>query len=192
MQFIAFALPDIISSVSKGTKTGSENLQETEEHRHFRSVSIGSILVQRTTATPSIIVGNLQSNLTITETFRRTILRHSVAVTRVAVHADALPLLDAGFFLVSIFGSTEVSFFGLEVSVHANDGHGVGGVAVVAADGPVATLPHAVSHFCQMEFVQQVLVEAGVLVNCMVLRVTIARNVSGAVGEMNMGSLRSC
>lgn len=85
----------------------------------------------------------------------------------------------------------EVAFFGLEVSMHADDGHGVGGVAVVAADRPVATFPHAVSHFCQMEFVQQILVEAGVLVNCVVLRVTIARNVSRAVGELSMVSLRS-
>lgn len=71
-------------------------------------------------------------------------LGHGIAVARVTVHAHALPVL-AACTLVAVLAGPEVSFFVLEVSVHPDDGHGVGGVAVVTPDGSVAPFAHAVT-----------------------------------------------
>lgn len=73
-----------------------------------------------------------------------------------------------------------------EISVHAYDGHGVGGVAVVSPDGPVTPLTHAVSNLGQVELVQQVLVEARVLVDCVVLAVTVTWQLCWPVVELNL------
>lgn len=74
----------------------------------------------------------------------------------------------------------------LEVSVHANDCHCVGGVAVVPPDRPVTRLTHAVTNLGQVEFVQQVLVEAGVLVDCVVLTITITWHLCWPVVKLNL------
>lgn len=74
----------------------------------------------------------------------------------------------------------------LEVSVHADDGHGVGGIAVVAPDRSVTGLAHAVTHLGQVELVEQVLVEAGVLVDRVILAVTVTWNLCWPVVELNL------
>lgn len=68
----------------------------------------------------------------------------------------------------------------------ANDCHGVGGVTVVAADGSVSTLTHAVTHFGEVQLVQQVLVETRVFVDSVVLTVAVARDVGGASVKLNV------
>lgn len=70
--------------------------------------------------------------------------------------------------------------------MEADDRHGVGGVAVVAADGPVSALAHAVAHFGEVQLVQQVLVETRIFVDSVVLTVAVAGDVGGAGVELNV------
>lgn len=109
---------------------------------------------------------------------------HSVAVACVAVHTDPLALWDLVF--VAVLRSAEIRVSGFELAVEADDRHGVGGVAVVAADGPVSALAHAVAYFGEVQLVQQVLVETGVFVDSVVLTVAIAGDMGGASVELNM------
>lgn len=111
-------------------------------------------------------------------------LRYGVAVAGVTVHTNALPLLARAF--VAILTDTEVSVFLLELSVQPDDGHGVGGVAVVAPYRSVAAFTHTVADLGQVEFVQQVLVEARVLVDRVVLGVAITWCLCWSVVELNL------
>lgn len=109
---------------------------------------------------------------------------HSVAVACVAVHTDPLTLWDLVF--VAVLRSAEIRVSGFELAVEADDSHGVGGVAVVAADGPVSALTHAVAYFGKVQLVQQVLVETGVFVDSVVLTIAVAGDMGGASVELNM------
>lgn len=176
-------IPDIISTVSEGAKAGGENLQELEQCGNFRFIRIGSVLLYRAAVASSVLLGHLQVHFSVSEAiFGGAVLGHGVAVACVAVHADPLALQH----LVSVHRCTEIRVSGLELAMEADDGHGVGGVAVVAADGPVSALAHAVAHFGQVQLVQQVLVETRVFVDSVVLTVAVAGGVGGAVAELNV------
>lgn len=176
------SLPDVIASMGKGAEAGSEDLEKPEELRDLRAVPVLPILLQRAAAAASVLLSHLQSHLCFPQALRSPVLGHSVAVASVAVHADTLLLLLCTLVLAGV----ELALFGPEVPVHADDGHGVRGVAVVAADGSVACLPHAVAYLGKVELVQQVLVEARVLVHSVVLAVTVAGDVGWAVAELHI------
>lgn len=113
--------------------------------------------------------------------------RHGIAVAGVTVHAHALPFLPTRpRAFLGVFAKTQLSLFVLEFSMHANDGHGVRSVTVVAPDRSVAPLPHAVTDLGQVELVQQVLVETGVLVDCVVLAVTVTWHLWCSVVELRV------
>lgn len=140
-------IPDVISTVSEGTKASGENLQELEQHGHFRFIRLSPVLLQRAAVASSVLLRHLEGHLAVSEAiFGGAMLSHSVAVACVAVHADPLALLH----LVSVLRGAKIRVSGLELAMEANDGHGVGGVAVVAADGPFSTLAHAVAHFSEV------------------------------------------
>lgn len=73
-----------------------------------------------------------------------------------------------------------------EVSMHANDSHGVGSVAVVAPDWSLTSLTHAVTNLSEVELVQEVLIKTGIFVNCVILAVTITGNLCWPVVELNL------
>lgn len=180
--------------MSEGAKAGSENLQELEQRGNLRFVRLSPILLQRAAVASSVLLRHLKSHLSIPKAILRgTVLSHSVAVARVAIHADPLALLH--LVLVSILGGTEIRVSNLKLTVETDDGHSVGGVAVVTADGPVSALAHAVTHFGKVKLVQQVLVETRIFVDSVVLTVAVAGGVAGnLVGasiEMNMNRFRS-
>lgn len=112
-------------------------------------------------------------------------LCYGVAVAGVAVHANALPVLPRAF--ITVLAGADVSISLPELPVQPDDGHGVGGVAVVASYGPVSSFSHAVANLGQVELVQQVLVETRVLVDCVVLGVAISWCLCGSVVELILG-----
>lgn len=109
---------------------------------------------------------------------------HSIAVACVTIHTHTLPVLTS--HLVTIFAGTEISIFMLEFSVHTDDGHGVGGIAVVAPYRSVSSFTHAVTNLCQMELVQKVFVETRVFVDCVVLDVTVILYLRCPVVELDL------
>ena len=168
------SIPNVVSSMGEGSEAGSENLQELEESWDFWLVGLQAVFIQRALAATCILLPNFYRHLTLSQALRCCVLCHSIAVAGVTVHTYPLPLLSARrWALVTIVSGTEVRLFMLEFSVHADDGHSVGGVAVVAPDWSVIPLAHAVADFGQVELVQEVLVEAGVLVDRVVLAVTV-------------------
>lgn len=131
-----------------------------------------------------VFFAQLHGHVTLSQVLRRGVLRNGVAVAGVAVHANALPLLPGAF--IAILAGADVPVSLLELSVQADDGHGVGGVAVVAPHRSVASFAHAVADLGQVELVQQVLVEAGVLVYGVVLGVAVSGRLCCSVVELNL------
>lgn len=176
--------------MGEGSEAGREDLEELEEGGHFRPVRIVPVVVQRAVAASCALLRHFQGHVGLSQSVGSRVLCHGVAVARVTVHAHALPLLTPGSRdLVGFLVRAVLPFFVLEVSAHADDGHGVGGVAVVASDrpvAPVAPLSHAVADLGQVELVQQVLVEAGVLVDCVVLAVAVTWNLRRPVVELDL------
>lgn len=171
--------------MSEGAEAGGENLQELEQHGNFRFILLSPILLQRSVVASCVLLGQLHGHFSFSDAvFGGSVLSHSVAVARVAVHADSLALLH--LLLVPILAGTEIRVAGLELAVEADDGHCVGGVAVVAANGPVSGLAHAVAHFSKVQLVQQVLVKTRVFVDSVVLTIAITGDVRGTVVKLNM------
>ncbi|KAJ8393934.1 hypothetical protein AAFF_G00054670 [Aldrovandia affinis] len=165
------------------TQTRGEDLQELEEQRDLGPIARGPVIPQRTR--------DLQRHLALPWPLHRTLLGHGVAVAGVTVDAHAPPVLRAGWPL-RVLAGPELALAGPEVSVHAADGHGVRCVAVVAADGPLARLAHAVAHLGQVQLVQQLLVQARVLVHCVVLAVAVTGDVGRAVAELDLTPALDC
>lgn len=159
-------------------------MEELEENGDFWLVRLGSIFLQGALAALCVFFTQLNGHVALPQAFRRCVLRHSVAVAGVTVHADAFPLRAGAF--VGILARAEVSVFLLEFPVQPDDGHGVGGVAVVAPYWAVSPLAHTVTDLGQVELVQQVLVEARVLVDCVVLGVAITWWLCWSVAELNL------
>lgn len=170
--------------MGKGTEAGGEDLEELEEDGDFRLVRLGSVFLQGALAALCVLFTHLNGHVALPQAFRRRVLRHGVAVAGVTVHADAFPLRAGAF--VGILARAEVSVLLLELPVQPDDGHGVGGVAVVAPYRSVPPLAHTVADLGQVELVQQVLVEARVLVDRVVLGVAVTWCLCWSVAELNM------
>lgn len=98
-------IPDIISTMSEGAKAGGKDLQELEQHGHFRFICLCPVLFQRAAVASSVFLRHLEGHFYISQAiFGGAVLRHSVAVARVAVHSDPLALLH----LVPILRGTEI------------------------------------------------------------------------------------
>lgn len=176
--------PHIVPAVGKGSKAGCEDLEELEENGDFWLVCFQSILLQRALAALCIFFAQFNGHISLSQALRRRVLCNSVAVAGVAVHTNTLPVLPRAF--ITILAGAEVSVSLLELSVQPDDGHGVGGVAVVAPHGSVTSFAHAVTNLGQVELVQQVLVETGVLVDCVVLGVAMRWRLRWSVAELNL------
>lgn len=170
--------------MSEGAKTSSKNLQELEQNGNFWFIRLSPVLLHSSNAVS--FFSHLRDHFSLSDAiFGGSVLSNSIAVACVAVHADPLAFLH--LVLISILAGTEIRIPGFELTVEADDGQSVGGVAVVAADGPVSALAHAVAHFGKVQLVQQVLVETRVFVDSVVLTVAITGGVGGAVIKLNVG-----
>lgn len=159
-------------------------MEELEENGDFGLVRLGSIFLQGALAALCVLFAQLNGHVALPQGFGRRVLRYGVAVAGVTVHADAFPLRAGAF--VGVLARAEVPIFLLELPVQPDDGHGVGGVAVVASDWSVSPLAHTVADLGKVELVQQVLVEARVLVDCVVLGVAVTWCLCWSVAELNL------
>ena len=142
-------LPDIIPSVSEGAKARCEDLQELEKQGDSWLVDLQLVLFQ------SEVPASFLSHALF---LYHTAVGHCRAVAAVTVppRSSLQPLQPTIQVLVS------------RISLNAVDSHGVGGVAVVPAHGPLLciTVANAVPDLRYVELVKQVFVKPRVLVYC--------------------------
>lgn len=171
--------------MGKGPKAGREDLQELEEERHFWLVLVAPFFQGASAPFPVA-----QTHLcldTHVHLRRRVNVRHSIAVTGVAVHSNSLLAVCVRPRQLLHLFTLLFAFFGAEgIQRHAADCHGVGSVTIITPQGFVTRISHAVSHLGKMQLMEELFVQARVFVHGVILVMATGVNlVTDSLTELN-------